>query len=183
MEVTVSLLFWVAALLSLERIAYVFIYHHANTFRAWSTSPKLAALGGPVELLATLFVAFKAIQAGVFLWWHLTFGDGTMWPHSSDPRVLAAGALLAGLGQALNFSVFLRLGTTGVFYGNRFGFSVSWCRSFPFTWFDHPQYVGTVVTIWGLFVLMRFPASDWMVIPLLESVYYAAGARLERDPT
>jgi len=29
---------------------------------------------------------------------------------------------------------------------------------------------------------MHFPAPDWIVLPLLESVYYAAGARLERDP-
>jgi hypothetical protein len=29
---------------------------------------------------------------------------------------------------------------------------------------------------------MRFPAPDWIAVPLLETVYYAAGARLEHDP-
>ena len=81
-------------------------------------------------------------------------------------------------------SVFNRLGKVGVFYGNQVrATTVSWCRRFPFTWFEHPQYVGTVLAIWGFFFLMRFPAPDWILVPLLESVYYAAGARLERDPS
>jgi methylene-fatty-acyl-phospholipid synthase len=142
----------------------------------------LAAAHGPVQMLVFLFVGFKVIQIVVFVGWHLVFGDGTLWPYSRDPRVVAAGAVLIGLGQALNVSVFRRLGKIGVFYGNKFGHSVSWCRRFPFTWFEHPQYVGTVLAIWGFFVMMRFPAPDWSLIPLLESVYYTAGARMERDP-
>jgi methylene-fatty-acyl-phospholipid synthase len=118
----------------------------------------------------------------VFVGWHLSLGDGTLWPHSPDARVVATGAVLIALGQGLNLSVFSRLGRIGVFYGNRLGYTVSWCQRFPFTWFEHPQYVGTVVAIWGFFVMMRFPAPDWMFVPLLETVYYAAGARLERDP-
>lgn len=50
-----------------------------------------------------------------------------------------------------------------------------------FTWFGHPQYLGTVLTIWGFFALMRFPAPDWLFVPALETVYYAVGAWLERD--
>jgi hypothetical protein len=37
-----------------------------------------------------------------------------------------------------------------------------------------------VLSIWGFFLLMRFPHGDWYVIPALESVYYLAGAYLER---
>jgi methylene-fatty-acyl-phospholipid synthase len=181
--VTPSLVFWVCVLLSVERITYVLIYRKPNTFRSWSTVPALAACGGPLELLVHLFVGFKIVQIGAFLTWHLVLGDGTLWPHSSDPRITATGALLICAGQALNLCVFRRLGKTGVFYGNRLGYAVSWCRRFPFTVFEHPQYVGAVIAIWGVFVLLRFPATDWMFIPLLETVYYAAGARLERDPT
>ena len=121
--------------------------------RAW------AGAGGPVELLVVLFAAFKVIQIAVFVGWHLALGDGTLLPYSRDPGVVAAGALLIAVGQALNLSVFTRLGKIGVFYGNKFGHTVSWCRKFPFTWFDHPQYVGTVIAIWGFFFLMRFPAQ------------------------
>ena len=172
-----------AALLSVERIAYVLIWRNPAGFRRWSMRRVVSAFGGPVELLVILFGALKLIQIAVSLAWHLVFSDGTLWPQSRDPTVVAAGALLIGLGQALNASVFQRLGRVGVFYGSKFGHSVAWCRKFPFTWFEHPQYVGTVLAIWGFFFLMRFPSPDWIVLPLLESVYYTAGARLERDPT
>jgi len=170
-----------AVLLSVERIAYVLIWRNPAGFRRWSTHGVVAAFGGPVDLLAILFAAFKLIQIAVFAGWHVAFGDGTLWPQSRDPRVIAAGALFIVIGQALNLSVFMRLGRVGVFYGNKFGHPIAWCRTFPFTWFEHPQYVGTVLAIWGLFFAMRFPSPDWIVLPLLESLYYAAGARLERD--
>lgn len=171
-----------AALLSVERIAYVLIWRNPDGFKRWSRRWTTSGVDGPVGLLAILFAAFKVIQIVVFVAWHLTFGDGTLWPQTRDAKVIAAGALLIGMGQALNVSVFRRLGRVGVFYGNKFGHAVAWCRTFPFTWFEHPQYVGTVLAIWGFFLMMRCPSPDWIVLPLLESVYYAAGARLERDP-
>jgi phosphatidyl-N-methylethanolamine N-methyltransferase len=171
-----------AALLSVERIAYVLIWRDPAAFTGWSRRRALAIAGGPIEMLVFLFAAFKVVQIAVFIGWHLAFGDGTLLPYSRDPGVVAAGVVLIGLGQGLNVSVFTRLGKIGVFYGTKFGHAVSWCRKFPFTWFEHPQYVGTALAIWGFFFAMRFPAPDWIVIPLLESIYYAAGARLERDP-
>jgi len=127
----VWLVWTAAALLSVERIAYILIWRDPATFTSWSTRRAFAIVGGgPVDLLVVLFASFKV----------------------------------------------------SVFYGNKFGHSVSWCRRFPFTWFEHPQYVGTALAIWGFFFAMRFPAPDWIVLPLLESAYYAAGARLERDP-
>jgi phosphatidyl-N-methylethanolamine N-methyltransferase len=50
---------------------------------------------------------------------------------------------------------------------------------FPYSVLSHPQYVGAVLTIWGLFLMLRFPAADWYLLPLLETVYYAAGSCLE----
>jgi methylene-fatty-acyl-phospholipid synthase len=179
---SVWLLCSAAVLLSLERITYVLIWRDPVTFRRWAGRPIFSSMSGPVELLALLFGLFKVVQIGVFIGWLLAFGDGTLWPYSRDPWVIAVGILLIAAGQALNLSVFRRLGKVGVFYGNKFGHAVSWCRRFPFTWFDHPQYVGTVLAIWGFFLVMRFPAPDWIVLPVLESVYYTIGARLERDP-
>ena len=72
-----------------------------------------------------------------------------------------------------------RLGTVGVFYGDRLGHDVAWCERFPFSFCAHPQYVGVVLTIWGFFFGMRFPHDDWFVLPALETLYYAVGARLE----
>jgi hypothetical protein len=41
---------------------------------------------------------------------------------------------LIAIGQTLNAGVFYQLGSVGVFYGNRFGHDVEWCRGFPFRW-------------------------------------------------
>ena len=64
-----------------------------------------------------------------------------------------------------------------------FGHDVRWRYGFPFSWFRHPQYVGTVATIWGVFLALRWPHPDWIVLPLIETAYYVAGAWLEDDAT
>jgi hypothetical protein len=86
---------------------------------------------------------------------------------------------MIAVGQGLNLSVFYRLGAVGVFFGDRLGHEVPWCQGFPFSMFSHPQYVGTVLSIWGFFVATRFPGADWSLLPWLETVYYVAGAYLE----
>ena len=99
-----------------------------------------------------------------------------------DPRGLALGAAPIGAGQCLNFAVFHRSGAVGVFYGSRFGRAVPWVCGFPFSVLAHPQYVGAVAAIWGLFLATRFPHPDWIAFSLLETIYYAVGARLGRGP-
>jgi methylene-fatty-acyl-phospholipid synthase len=174
-----NLFLWVAALLSLERLTYAAVWRAPNAFRRWSG--RHARNASAIDTLAVLFAGFKVLQAGVFVGWCLIQSGGSLKPHSSDARVLLAGVLLIAAGQALNLSVFRALGKVGVFYGNRLGHHVPWRQTFPFTWFTHPQYLGTVLTIWGFFVAMRFPADDWLFVPVLETIYYAAGVWLERD--
>jgi phosphatidyl-N-methylethanolamine N-methyltransferase len=84
------------------------------------------------------------------------------------------------VGQGLSASVFHRLGRAGVFYGSAFGYELSWHDDFPFNLTRHPQYVGAVLSIWGFFLVMRFPAPDWLALPLLETCYYAISMRFER---
>jgi len=48
---------------------------------------------------------------------------------------------------------------------------IPWCGAFPFSIVAHPQYVGTVLTIWGVFLILRFPHGDWLVLPALETLY------------
>lgn len=170
---------WVMALLSLERLTYAAVWRAPNAFKRWSE--RGAHDRTATDTLAVLFVAFKLLQAGVFVGWCLVHNAGRLVPYSSDARVLVGGAMLIAIGQTLNLSVFRALGKVGVFYGNRLGHYVPWRQTFPFTWLDHPQYVGTVLSIWGFFVLMRFPAPDWLFVPVLETSYYAIGIWLERD--
>lgn len=170
---------WAAALLGVERLTYAAVWRAPNAFRRWSE--KRSSGRSAIDTLATLFAAFKVLQVGVFVGWCAAHGGGSVAPHSWDAGVLAAGTLLIAIGQSLNLAVFRALGKVGVFYGNRLGHYVPWRQTFPFTWLDHPQYVGTVLSIWGFFVLMRFPARDWLFLPVLETVYYAIGIWLERD--
>jgi methylene-fatty-acyl-phospholipid synthase len=168
-----------ALALGLERLTYAWVWHRPAAFRALSARAPFPAWQSPVDALQYLFWGFKALQVTIFLAWCWLFGDGSL--RLGSPGVVTVlGVALVGLGQFLNLSVFQRLGKTGVFYGNRFGYAVPWCNRFPFSVLRHPQYVGTLLSIWGFFVAMRFPHPDWVVLPLLETAYYTAGSFVER---
>jgi len=169
-----------ALLLSLERLCYLWIWHAPDSFRSVCATLGVAPPSEPVQVLESLFYAFKILQMGVFVAWCFIHGEGSFWQPNPDPSAVWLGAALILLGQVLNASVFYRLGNLGVFYGNRFGHQVPWSRQFPFSLLEHPQYVGALLSIWGLFLMVRFPHDDWYIIPALETAYYALGARIER---
>ena len=168
-----------AALLAPERLAYVWISNRPGQFAQLISRVPALRDAGPITVVSYLFAAFKLLQATVFVAWCLRFGGGTIVVAQQGPLGLAAGALLVGLGQWLNVRVFALLGHDGVFYGNRFGITLPWLTAFPFNVVSHPQYVGAVLSIWGFFLAVRYPADDWYVLPVLESVYYALGAHFE----
>ena len=170
-----------AVALAPERLCYAWIARAPHAFQAWCARPSVAWLGEPILIVRRFFYGFKIVQLSVFASWWLA-GLREPLPVSPDDAALAVGVALVATGQLLNVSVFYRLGATGVFYGDRLGYTVPWCRDFPFSLMAHPQYVGTVLSIWGLFLALCFPQDDWFVIPALETVYYVVGARLE-DPT
>jgi methylene-fatty-acyl-phospholipid synthase len=170
-----------AILLSLERIFYLWAWRWPDAFREWCEQLPAASLGEPIAILQKCFCGFKGLQLAVFFAWCWIHGQGAPLFHSSTVGTIAVGSALIMTGQILNFSVFYRLGTVGVFYGCRFGHEVPWCREFPFSLFQHPQYVGALLSIWGFFVATRFPHGDWYLLPLLETFYYAIGIYFEND--
>ena len=169
-----------AVLLSLERIAYVWIWRHPAAFRAWCARPVIATIGGPVEVVRCLFFSCKAVQAAVFVVWFYVHGAGVLLPPPGGLSPVLLGSALVAIGQMLTASAFFRLGRMGVFYGSRLGHDVPWCRQFPYSMCSHPQYLGAVLSIWGLFMIIRFPYPDWYLLPALETVYYVAGGYLEQ---
>jgi len=177
--VTVWPLLIAGAALSLERVAYAWIARHPGAFRSICAWPVMRRLGGPVSAVRALFCAFKLLQFSIFAGWCYVFGNGSLVPADPEPVALAVGTALLVAGQLLNASVFYRLGSAGVFYGDRFGHEVPWCRAFPFSVLAHPQYVGAVLSIWGLFLALRFPHGDWIAIPAIETVYYVASTLVE----
>lgn len=168
-----------AVLLSIERLAYAWIYRWPAPFIALC---RRINGSDPVDVLQQVFVAFKALQLAVFAAWCWHFGAKTGWPSDWFAPAGWLGIALIGIGQTLNATVFLRLGRVGVFYGNRFGRETEWSNEFPYSLVDHPQYVGTVMSIWGIFLILRYPHPDWLALPLLETVYYVLGALAERTP-
>jgi phosphatidyl-N-methylethanolamine N-methyltransferase len=167
-----------ATLLGAERLCYVWIARAPERFRAVCAGPLMSMAEDPITAVAWLFYGFKVLQFSVFVWWCCVFGQGLPAP-DLDLSAAATGILALVVGQTLNLSVFYRLGRTGVFYGAQFGYSVNWTDAFPFSVFKHPQYVGTVLSIWGFFLIARYPQGDWWLLPAIETIYYAIGARLE----
>jgi len=168
-----------ALALGLERVTYAWVWQRPAAFQGLCARAPFPAWQSPVDALQSLFWGFKALQVTIFLAWCWLFGGGSLRPASSGVATML-GLALVGTGQLLNLSVFHRLGKTGVFYGNRFGYAVPWCNRFPFSVLRHPQYVGTLLSIWGFFLVMRFPHPDWVVLPLLETAYYTVGSYVER---
>lgn len=169
-----------AGALSIERFWYAWVCHHPDSFRRFCSKPGIALFGEPIDVLRNGFVCFKTLQLAVFVGWCYIHGNGTVIPPGEDGQWIWTGSLLIATGQVLNFGVFLRLGKTGVFYGNKLGHQVPWCRGFPFSLMPHPQYVGAILSIWGFFMTTRFPHDDWCLLPLLQTGQYALGAYLEQ---
>lgn len=169
-----------AGILSIERICYAWVWHDPEAFRHLCSRPVIALWGEPVDVLRNLFVFFKTLQLSVFFWWCYMHGNGALILPGEDGIWIGVGGILIAIGQVLNLGVFFQLGKIGVFYGNKLGYQVPWCRGFPFSLFRHPQYVGTVLSIWGFFMTTRFPYDDWYIVPVLQTGYYVAGAYLEQ---
>jgi methylene-fatty-acyl-phospholipid synthase len=168
-----------AIALGLERACYVWIARAPASFRRACAHPAVSWIGEPIAVVRALFCAFKVLQASVFVWWCRIHGGGSLAPAPADALATVLGGALVLIGQALNLAVFYRLGSVAVFYGDRLGHDVPWCRDFPFSVLAHPQYVGAVLTIWGVFLILRFPHPDWFLLPVLETMYYAAGTWVE----
>ena len=165
-----------AILLSFERITYFLVSRYPDRWYQTCQRPPLASFGNPVDALHALFYGFKVIQGGVFVYWWMRFGDTWMPLPTAGGFALTAGLLLIGAGVFLNAAVFFRLRRTGVFYGAEIGYDVPWIKGFPFSVMRHPQYLGALSCIWGLFLVMRFPNDDWFYLPLMETAFYAWGA-------
>ena len=169
-----------ALFLAIERVSYVLVWRYPERFRAWVQAGEAASRSDPVDALKRLFLLFKLIQIGVFAAWIIGFSDTFPPLPTAELPWLLLGAVLIIVGQVLNFGVFWRLGKVGVFYGNKLGHEVPWVKGFPFSLVPHPQYVGTLMSIWGLFLAMRFPHPDWIMLPLISTLYYLLAMRLER---
>mmetsp|Transcript_22352 Transcript_22352/g.39555 ORF Transcript_22352/g.39555 Transcript_22352/m.39555 type:complete len:173 (-) Transcript_22352:401-919(-) len=159
-----------AVLLSLERLAYGVVWKKPQTVA------KAAQMVGmkqkEPELIFNFVRAFKLVQMYVFSTWYYTH-YGTTLPSLSWLQFLIGVPVLI-FGQILNAMVWYRIGIDGVCYGSCFGRNIPWCTKFPYSHFSHPQYLGAILTVWGMFVFSWNDCPDWFYLPIIETLLYAS---------
>jgi phosphatidyl-N-methylethanolamine N-methyltransferase len=86
--------------------------------------------------------------------------------------IVALGLMI--FGQVLNAGIFKAIGHTGVYYGFKLGHKVPWVDGFPFNVVRHPQYVGSVATIWGAAMLAAgvVPLADVSLLVFYWTLLY-----------
>lgn len=76
-----------------------------------------------------------------------------------------AALVLFGYGQSLNAGIFKAIGHVGVYYGFKLGHTVPWVNGWPFDTVSHPQYVGSVLSVWaGVALLWGQVAPPLLVV-------------------
>uniref|UniRef100_A0A7S3LI74 phosphatidyl-N-methylethanolamine N-methyltransferase n=1 Tax=Aplanochytrium stocchinoi TaxID=215587 RepID=A0A7S3LI74_9STRA len=156
-------------LLSLERLAYGVVWKQPHVFS--KIAKKAGYPGKEPEFIFNLVRLFKLVQIYVFATWYYTH-YGTSVPSLTTTQFMVGLPILA-FGQLLNFMVWYRIGIDGVCYGCKFGRSIPWCTQFPYSHFNHPQYLGAILTVWGMFIFCWQDCPyDWYAIPVIETSLY-----------
>jgi methylene-fatty-acyl-phospholipid synthase len=90
--------------------------------------------------------------------------------------------LLVSYGQSLNVGIFHAIGTAGVYYGFKLGHQIPWVTGWPFDTVSHPQYVGSVLTVWGCVALLwsQAPPAALLALAGFWTLVYAATAVQEQ---
>lgn len=160
-----------ALLLSMERFFYGFVWWRPQTAKRVFKLQN----GREPERIFDFVCGFKLVQAVVFAaWWYLNFGMSGFDVAAVPTHLWMAAAALMAMGQTLNMFVWKRLGVEGVCYGIRYGRSVPWCTQFPYDVMNSPQYIGAILTVWGLFLPTSTQApTQWFIIPAIETLLYS----------
>lgn len=95
------------------------------------------------------FVVFQFTSVGAWAYLRGGFVPLSELMVSVHPLQVVIALGLIVFGQVLNAGIFRAIGHVGVYYGFKLGHVVPWVDGFPFNVVRHPQYVGSVATIWG----------------------------------
>ncbi|WIA15070.1 hypothetical protein OEZ85_001768 [Tetradesmus obliquus] len=123
----------------------------------------LAAISLPQWLAFLLLACYgQSLNVGIFQW--------------------LAFLLLACYGQSLNVGIFQAIGHDGVYYGFKLGKVIPWVNGWPFDSVSHPQYVGSVLTVWGLVALVwgQAPAAALGIMAGFWTLVYVVTAVQEQ---
>ncbi|KAK9787879.1 hypothetical protein WJX73_007648 [Symbiochloris irregularis] len=139
----------VVSALAAPHLLYSFIWFFPKIWLRWfgkeavTVFSYIAACGKVLQFGA--MVAWLTLSAGKGLWLDVTQVRAVQW---------AVFFVLFLGGQVLNGGVYRAIGKNGVYYGFKLGKKIPWCSGFPFNVVAHPQYIGSVITIWGIVALL-----------------------------
>lgn len=145
---------------SLSHILYFFVWDYTDNFINLSRYLHIT----PLLLIKYLSYLQKILQISLLI--NYTIQNNTLIPYLININPVNFSAII--IGQILNFSVYYKLGTKGVYYGNKFGYSLPYIKSFPYNiGIKDPQYTGCILTICGL-----YPAIPAQYIIYASSLYH-----------
>lgn len=119
----------------------------------------------------------------VLLWFSSIRADGICLSVSSiSPWQWLAFLVLVCYGQSLNVGIFQAIGHDGVYYGFKLGKKIPWVTGWPFDTVAHPQYVGSVLTVWGILALVwgQAPPTSLLVVAGFWTLMYVVTALQEQ---
>ena len=165
----------VALLVSSSSALYTLIWFRPRAF-AGACSRALGG-GDPSRAMARVCMLLKVAQlAGIA---HLAQWDWRAQLEAAarlPPALAVAAAALVLCGQALNLSVYATLGSDGVYYGARFGKSISWVYGWPYSLggvkIRDPQYLGCMLSLLGAFAIIEAPRSRVVMIAWMLNYFY-----------
>jgi protein-S-isoprenylcysteine O-methyltransferase Ste14 len=79
--------------------------------------------------------------------------------------------------QVLNVAIYRAIGRAGVYYGFKLRSPVPWHTGFPFNVVSHPQYVGSILTVWGMggIIWSQAPAGFTLLLMFWSGLYLLTG--------
>eukprot|EP00884_Botryococcus_braunii_P006396 jgi/Botrbrau1/15758/Bobra.4_1s0122.1 len=141
-------------------LIYAFVWLHSPTWRRWCGDKA-------VQTFRLVAIAGKGLQLVVTVLWLDSVTKNFEYKVPVDMELLGIGIIATTVGQVLNVKTFDAIGAVGVYYGVKLGHRVEWNDGFPFNVVSHPQYVGSVLTVWGLLLGAK---SIYPTIPLISTM-------------
>ncbi|KAI8110979.1 hypothetical protein M9434_004553 [Picochlorum sp. BPE23] len=151
----------VVGALALPHLLYAFIWYFPDM---WMRMFRKSS----VRVFESMAWLLKVIQfSSVIAWMYIRMPSGVD-VFAIPPLHAVIGVGLVAFGQVLNAGIYQAIGHAGVYYGFKLGHTVPWVDGFPFNVVQHPQYVGSVASVWGMAVLVWSqgpqPELVWLVV-------------------
>uniref|UniRef100_A0A1D2ABM8 phosphatidyl-N-methylethanolamine N-methyltransferase n=1 Tax=Auxenochlorella protothecoides TaxID=3075 RepID=A0A1D2ABM8_AUXPR len=157
---------YVITTLALPHLLYAYIWFNSSTW--------LKTFGKKsVQRFETAAWLLKVLQFSSVIYWYSVKKPEGVILGSISPFAAGISLVLLAAGQALNIGIYRAIGHAGVYYGFKLGHKVPWVEGFPFNVVSHPQYVGSVLSVWAAAILVwaQGPAGLGLLVAYWTGLY------------